>query len=138
MIGWTQIAKITSPSTRRLIYDLDNLLQGLQSSFVNRVIIIGLLLGLNEVTLIWTWMSLPLKLSIKVNHYPFRMVPLGTIGRVMEISRILLGKKKKDFFFFFFFFCLAEKLDQSGSGALSQSSRTHSSKAGRSVVKTRE
>lgn len=98
MTVWTQIAKITSPSTGHLIYVLDNLLRGLQSSFVNWAIIIGLLLGLNEVTLTWTWMSLPLKLSIKVNHYPFRMVPLGTIGRVMEISRILLEKKKSFFF----------------------------------------
>lgn len=81
MISWTQIAKVTSPSTCHLIYDLDNFLPGLQPSFVNRLIIIGLFLGLNEVTLIWTWMSVALKLSIKVNHYPFRMVPLGTIGR---------------------------------------------------------
>lgn len=95
MISWTQIAKVTSPSTRHLIYDLDNFLPGLQPSFVNRVIIIGLFLGLNEVTLIWTWMSLALKLSIKVNHYPFRMVPLGTIGRELWRSQEFFKKKKR-------------------------------------------
>lgn len=132
MISWTQIAKVTSPSTRHLIYDLDNFLPGLQPSFVNWVIIIGLFLGLNEVTLIWTWMSLALKLSIKVNHYPFRMVPLGTIGRELWRSQEFFKKKKKKRGVAF---CPAEELDQSGSGVLSQSPRTHSSKEGRSVVK---